>query len=156
MADFLLIAPQLVSHFLNVLDNEEGVLVVFEDGVGKVDVLGHFLPPLQNVVGPVDLGSQLGQLWKGERVFECLKVDGPGLLQFHLDLAIQDVAESAPQALVLLDQLLNVAVPEFDIGDIAKDQAPPVVGQGDEVRGLVSGCFVGQGLLYMLNLVEFL
>ena len=46
VADFLLVASQLVSHFLNVLDDEEGVLIVFEDGVGEVDVLGHFLPSL--------------------------------------------------------------------------------------------------------------
>ena len=143
VADFLLIAPQLVSHFLNVLDDEEGVLIVFEDGVGEVDVLGHFLPPLQNVVGPVDLGGQLCQFWKGEGVFKRLQVDGPGLLQFHLDLTIQDVTEFAPQTFVLLDQLLNIAVPNFNIGDIAKDKTSPMVGQGDEVRSLVSGCFVG-------------
>ena len=77
-------------------------------------------------------------------------------MQFHLDFPIDDVAEFAPQYFVLVNKLLNIAVLDFHIRDIAQHETSPVVGQSYEVRGLIPGCFVCKGLLYVFHLVDFL
>ena len=88
MTYFLLIASELVPYFIDFIDYEQRVLIVFEDLMGNVVVFVHLFPSFQDVKGSVYLRGHLCQLWYCERTFQSLEVYWSCLTQLQLNLPI--------------------------------------------------------------------
>jgi hypothetical protein len=87
MTDFFFVAAKFASDLLDVFDDEEGVLVVCEDGVADRAGLAEVLPAAQDVVGFVYFEGEFGDFREDEGTLESLKVEGSHLLQLKLDFS---------------------------------------------------------------------